>query len=175
MLKVEISASSRYPIRRKKIKEVIEKTLKSFGVKDDCLVEVNIVGDRKMKNLHESFLKEPGTTDVLSFPLQENLLGSKSQSQFSFPVSEDKRGKHGSLRHNKFDLDSVSSLSREQAKSGEEFLEFPDNLLRLGTIFVSYPQAQRQANSHYMSIDEEISQLVEHGMMHLLGIHHEGH
>ncbi len=135
MHKIEISSSSRYPVRRKEIKEVIKRTLLSFGVEQNCLVEINVVGDRKMTRLHKEFLKEEGTTDVMSFPLQEDYLD----------------------------------------KGKDDFIDNIGEILRLGTIFVSYPQARRQANLHHLSIDKEISQLVEHGVMHLLGIHHEGH
>jgi len=38
---------------------------------------------------------------------------------------------------------------------------------------ISYPVAQKQANDHNITTDEEVNRLVEHGMLHLLGIHHE--
>lgn len=135
MNKIEISSSSRYPIRRKEIKEVVRKNLLSFGVGQDCLIEINIIGDRKMTQLHKEFLGEEGTTDVISFPLQDSFL----------------------------------------EKGKDDFIDNVGEILRLGTIFISYPQARKQANLHHLSIDNEIAQLVEHGMLHLLGIHHEGH
>lgn len=49
----------------------------------------------------------------------------------------------------------------------------PNGLILLGDIVVSYPQAERQAKENKISVDEEISKLVEHGLLHLLGIHHE--
>lgn len=94
-------------------------------------VEVNIIGDRKMRQLKKTHLGIDETTDVLSFPIHENLVRRKP-----------------------------------------DFVTDPDGLLRIGTIMVSYPQAQRQANVHKLSIDEEINQLVEHGVLHLIGVHH---
>ena len=44
----------------------------------------------------------------------------------------------------------------------------------LGDIVVNKDQAQRQAAEFENSLEEEISELVAHGMLHLLGIHHEG-
>ena len=131
MLHVLITASSRYPIRRRQIKEVVALVLSEMNISSDIEVEINIIGDRKMTQLHVKHLHEPGTTDVLSFPLNENL-GTK-----------------------------------------DKFVSYPDKTLRLGTIFISYPQARRQANKHKLLVDQEVAQLVEHGMFHLLGIHHE--
>lgn len=45
--------------------------------------------------------------------------------------------------------------------------------LILGDVVVSYPRAKRQALEYYKTLDEEINFLVCHGVLHLLGIHHE--
>lgn len=52
------------------------------------------------------------------------------------------------------------------------FVSAPDKWLRLGDIVVSYPQALEDASMDGTSVDEEIRHLVEHGLNHLLGIHH---
>lgn len=52
------------------------------------------------------------------------------------------------------------------------FVAAPDKWLRLGDIVVSYPQALEDASMDGISVDEEIRALVEHGVEHLLGIHH---
>lgn len=52
------------------------------------------------------------------------------------------------------------------------FVAAPDQWLRLGDIIISYPQAVEDASFENISIDEEIKNLVEHGLNHLLGIHH---
>lgn len=52
------------------------------------------------------------------------------------------------------------------------FVASPDNWLRLGDIVISYPQAVEDASLDGVSVDEEIRLLVEHGVDHLLGIHH---
>lgn len=52
------------------------------------------------------------------------------------------------------------------------FVASPDKWLRLGDIVISYPQALEDASMDGISIDEEIGGLVEHGVNHLLGIHH---
>lgn len=47
--------------------------------------------------------------------------------------------------------------------------EFPD----LGEIIISYPEAVIEAKESGRLIDEVVMSLVEHGAMHLLGIHHD--
>ena len=43
----------------------------------------------------------------------------------------------------------------------------------LGDIVICYPQAKRQALQWNRLIDEEIEFLASHGLLHLLGIHHD--
>lgn len=52
------------------------------------------------------------------------------------------------------------------------FVSSPDKWLRLGDIVISYPQALEDASMDGIAVDEEIKTLVEHGVNHLLGIHH---
>ena len=52
------------------------------------------------------------------------------------------------------------------------FVASPDNWLRLGDIVISYPQVIEDASIDGISVDEEIKNLIEHGVNHLLGIHH---
>lgn len=52
------------------------------------------------------------------------------------------------------------------------FVASPDKWLRLGDIVISYPQAVEDASLDGITVDEEIKNLVEHGLNHLLGVHH---
>lgn len=52
------------------------------------------------------------------------------------------------------------------------FVASPDKWLRLGDIVISYPEALEDASMDGIAVDEEIKALVEHGVNHLLGIHH---
>ena len=53
-----------------------------------------------------------------------------------------------------------------------EFVSSPDGILRLGDIVVCYPVAMDYALRRQMLMDRVISELIEHGCLHLLGIHH---
>ena len=52
------------------------------------------------------------------------------------------------------------------------FIAAPDKVLRLGDIVISYPQAVDDASYDGISVDDELKNLVEHGINHLLGSHH---
>lgn len=49
----------------------------------------------------------------------------------------------------------------------------PTDKLRLGDIIISYPEVIREAASKDLLVDDRVQELVEHGMKHLLGLHHE--
>lgn len=134
-IRVPIQVSSRYPVDRRRVRSVVKKTLQKNGITDEAEVGVEVVGDRKMKQLNQKYLHEKATTDVLSFPLAET--------------------------------------AHEQSELEKEFIETPTGKLRLGDVVVSYPQARKQAQEHNLLVDEEIDRLVEHGVHHLLGIHHD--
>jgi probable rRNA maturation factor len=62
---------SRYKINRKRLKKSIAQTLDENGVKSPVEISVAIVGDRKMTKLNKQFRGKDGTTNILSFPIQE--------------------------------------------------------------------------------------------------------
>ena len=52
--------------------------------------------------------------------------------------------------------------------------EQEDGVYYLGDVIVNKDQAKRQASEYENTLEEEIGELVEHGILHLLGVHHEG-
>lgn len=49
----------------------------------------------------------------------------------------------------------------------------PTDKLRLGDIVISYPFLIREAAKEEELVDDRADMLVEHGLLHLLGLHHE--
>lgn len=60
-------------------------------------------------------------------------------------------------------------LSFPQMSYGNE----PQPSTLLGDIVISLPQARRQAREYGVSLYEEVSRLLVHGLLHLLGYDHE--
>ena len=56
--------------------------------------------------------------------------------------------------------------------AGEDEYANPDGS-NLGDIVISLEQAARQATEHNLTLDEEIAQLILHGLLHLCGYDHE--
>ena len=68
----------------------------------------------------------------------------------------------------------------ERTEKDKKYIEMISNIdtsdkddYYLGDVVVSKDQAERQAKEYGHSIEEEIAKLVEHGVLHLFGIHHE--
>ncbi|HET7099124.1 MAG TPA: rRNA maturation RNase YbeY [Patescibacteria group bacterium] len=66
-------------------------------------------------------------------------------------------------------LHNVLSFTPAEAKG---FVYPPDNKMHLGEIIVCYPVAIAEAKKEGVLIDDKVYELIEHGAMHLLGIHH---
>lgn len=129
MINIIITSDPRYKINKSVLNETILNVLKKQGFSNQVEVEINIVGDRKMRDLNKEYRKIDSTTDVLSFSLTEG-------------------GREG-------------------------FVGSSDKILRLGLIVISYPQAVQNASEEGISVDKEINFLADHGLNHLMGIHHE--
>lgn len=54
-----------------------------------------------------------------------------------------------------------------------EAMMIKSDVLQLGDVVISYPQVIKEAAKEEILVDDKIEQLVEHGALHLLGIHHE--
>jgi probable rRNA maturation factor len=53
------------------------------------------------------------------------------------------------------------------------FVYPPDGKIHLGEIIVCYPLCVKEASNENVLIDERVYELIEHGALHLMGIHHE--
>jgi len=87
-------------------------------------VTVAFVSDRAMRQLNRRWRGLAGTTDVLSFPAEQD----------EFEKSEG---------------------------------------TTLGDVVISVDQAARQAAEHQLAFDDEVAQLILHGLLHLCGYDHE--
>jgi probable rRNA maturation factor len=68
-------------------------------------------------------------------------------------------------------LHNVLSFVPNEVKGG--FIYPPDGSIDLGEIIVCYPLAVKEAGEENVLIDERVYELIEHGALHLLVIHHE--
>ncbi|MDD5604537.1 MAG: rRNA maturation RNase YbeY [Dehalococcoidales bacterium] len=64
-------------------------------------------------------------------------------------------------------------VSDEDDEAIEQFPLYPDGIEQLGEVIISLPQAARQAESGGHKLIQEITILIIHGVLHLLGFDHE--
>ena len=67
----------------------------------------------------------------------------------------------------------VLAFSAVEEIGAESFVMPPDEVSHLGEVIISYPQAVAQAEEHQHSIKKEVSILIIHGVLHILGYEHD--
>lgn len=82
------------------------------------------------------------------------------------------KGLNASYRKIEQTTDVLSFPLHDMGTYTKPFVDPPDNILRLGDIVVSYPQAVLEATEENKLVDDKVVELVLHGLDHLLGIHH---
>lgn len=130
MITINILADAKFPVDRTALRRHLEAVLTKHRLTEAVEVDVQIVGKRRMSEIHKLYMNIPGETDVLSFPLND-------------PADD------------------------------RPFMASPDGVLRLGDIVVCYPVAIEEALEKQCKVDIQVQFLAEHGLMHLLGFHHE--
>lgn len=70
MISILFQTETHYPVNRKKIRDAITAVLEK-KITHAVEVSVAIVGDRRMKELNQTYRAIDATTDVLSFPLND--------------------------------------------------------------------------------------------------------
>lgn len=70
-------------------------------------------------------------------------------------------------------VDGTTDVLSFSQTEGEEIRQPQGASLYLGDVVVSWPQALIQAMERNVTVDEEIDFLVQHGLLHLMGIHHD--
>lgn len=69
-------------------------------------------------------------------------------------------------------LDKTTNILEFPLNEGEQ-TKLPSDIVRLGDIVISYPVLIRESAEQEMLVDDRVEELIRHGMMHLLGVHHE--
>ncbi len=140
---LEIHNFTQNEIDEKFFQEIFGVVLKKVGLEDKAEISLAIVGDGRMRKLNKIYRGKNRITDVLSFE-NKSVIPYLSKA---FP----------------------------RLKKGEktEFIQPPDGIKRLGEIVICYPQAKKQAKRLGHSLEKELTFLLIHGILHLLGYEHE--
>ena len=98
--------------------------------------------------------------------------GLKNNAAVSIYVCGRRKVRELSRRYLK-ELEDHEVLSFPYNEVKKEFVDYPDNLLRLGDIIICFPIGREMAMDENKLIDQVIAELACHGVLHLLGEHHE--
>ena len=105
---------------------------------------------------------------TVSFVIEDQ--GVKSFLEVSIAIVGDRKMKDLNKKYRQKDS-TTNILSFPLAEGENTYL--PEGIVRLGDIVISYPQVIREAAREEILVDDKIETLVSHGMLHLLGLHHE--
>ena len=88
-------------------------------------------------------------------------------------INKKYRGKDSTANILTFALEDPVSSDNLLHVRNRGFVKYPDKVLPLGDILISWNQILKDAAIEGVSVEEELRFLVEHGTRHLLGIHHD--
>lgn len=104
---VEFFADSRYPFDRRSVRRAIVELLGRFRLADQpVLIEVSVVGDRKMCELNRTHRQIDVSTDVLSFPTEDLALAADGMIHLGDVVVSFPEARAEALRMNRL-IDTV--------------------------------------------------------------------
>jgi rRNA maturation RNase YbeY len=118
-----VNRQRKLPIDNERWQTFTAKAARLLPAATDIGITVAFVSDRAMRELNRLWQHKRGTTDVLSFPAEQD----------EFEKSEGPR---------------------------------------LGDVVISIQQAERQAKENGLTLDDELAQLILHGLIHLCGYDH---
>lgn len=135
------------PIDINKWVRLARMVLEAQGVRDAAELSMLFVNSQAMADLNKRFLGHDGPTDVLAFPMDDEVVESGRYPD------------HG---------------GRGPGSSSEP----QDPPMLIGDVVICPSVAQKQAAehagaNHAGTLDDELSLLVVHGLLHLLGFDHE--
>lgn len=96
--------------------------------------------------------------------------GINSKGEISIAIVGDRKMRELNLKHR--GLEKTTNVLSFPLREGEN-THLPPGMVRLGDIVMSYPEIIRQAAAEEMLVDDKIDELLVHGLLHLLGVHHE--
>jgi probable rRNA maturation factor len=117
------------------------------------------ISSPKIKKLLRDFLKDNGIVSDSSVAVA--IVGEKTMLKLGKKYLKEK----GNDVHNVLSFPSVETK--------EKFVYPPNEGFNLGEIVICFPKAVEEAKKENVLIEEKIFELVEHGALHLIGVHHK--
>jgi probable rRNA maturation factor len=132
-------------------------------------VEINILVDEGF----EAGVEPSWLEDVAQRVLAAEKANAKTEVGIVVTGQEMVRQLNRNFRGKDEPTDVLAFSARDEADGLPSFILAPDGLTHLGEVIISYPQAAIQAEEHGHSLKKELTILLIHGLLHLLGYEHE--
>jgi probable rRNA maturation factor len=123
------------------------------------------------KSLSERWLRKITSKIIRSIISDGFLPGDNIELGLVITGDEQVKELNRKYRHRDQTTD-VLAFALTETKGKVSFPSPPDGILHLGEVIISYPQAIRQAKEYGHSIEQELTQLIIHGILHLVGLEH---
>jgi probable rRNA maturation factor len=149
--------------------DVIAHTLAEVGVEEPVEVGVLISTDEQLRILNRDFREIDASTDVLSFPFQDEPMVQAPADQLWQPEPDDAPGMNGATTDTLADYADAGDDDEVGDDLEELEEEEDDRFLYLGDIAISHETAARQAAQAGHSLGWECAYLLAHGVLHLVG------
>ena len=130
------------PVEGERWARLAEEVLDAEGIRGDAELSLLFVDEGAIAELNQRFMGADGPTDVLAFPLEDDLVGMGRWPDSGTPGPMGNRA------------------------------EPTDPPLLLGDIVICPAVAARNAPTHAGTYEDEIALLVVHGILHVLGMDH---
>jgi len=109
-----------------------------------------------------AFLQKNGIEDAF---VSVSIVGTRRMTELN----------EGMMKHTGC-TDVLSFPQRDPEQPEKDFPEQPEELRQLnvlGDIVICFPEAVKEARRFGKMVDEQIAFLAEHGLLHLMGVHHD--
>ncbi len=143
---------------------VIRYVLVAEGAHPPLEVGLRVVADAEIQALHYQFFGLDTPTDVIAFGQQEQDLAATAQ-----PFATDRVEPAGLRYWEHEDIQLSYHGTQHSALSTQHFVAPPSERSYLGDIVASFETAAVQAVDYGHTALEELTELVMHGTLHLLG------
>jgi probable rRNA maturation factor len=120
-----------------------ERVLADRGIGEGTELSVMFVDEKAIAELNERFLGRKGPTDVLAFPIEDELIGPGHVPD------------------------------QEASGPGRGPVDYEDMPLLIGDVVICPQVAWKQAPEHAGTYEDELALLLVHGILHLLGMDHD--
>ena len=132
-------------------------------------MEINVLVDKEYKSQVKSAWLKNIIRQI------QNAEKINVHSEIGLVITSDEKIQELNLKYLKEDqpTDVLSFPMNEHVGGKPLFIEVPDGKTHLGDIMISYPTTVKQAAEHNHPVSREITILLIHGILHLLGYDHD--